>query len=271
MITAFSLFMGVAFYQVDGFADLPFTGNPAAVCLLDGRRDVEWMQDVASEMNLSETAFVQPDEDAFRIRWFTPTVEVDLCGHATLAAAHALWSEGRVLNTAPISFSSRGGALAASRQGSWIELDFPSYNVNPAPLNPLLKQALGAEIAFSGATEYDQFVELASAAEVRDLRPNLATLARIDARGIIVTSRGDSEDCDFVSRFFAPRSGIPEDPVTGSAHCALGPYWQARLGRNPLIGYQASPRGGRVRVRVAGDRVRIAGQAVTVVRGELMV
>ena len=262
--------MGLWITQVDAFTDRPFAGNPAAVCVLPAPRDAAWMQDVAREMNLAETAFLEPRADGFGVRWFTPTVEVDLCGHATLAAAHVLWEQGHLPPGAQARFHTRSGLLTADRRGEWIELDFPATPAEPAPAPPGLVRALGAEARHVGKSAFDYLVEVDAEATLRGLRPDLAALAALPVRGVIVTSRAAGGGFDFVSRFFAPGAGIPEDPVTGSSHCALGPYWGARLGKTELTAYQASARGGVVRVRLAGERVRLGGQAVTVLRGELV-
>jgi|SRR5579884_2766351 len=262
--------MGQAIVQVDAFTDRPFAGNPAGVCVLSAPADAAWMQQVAREMNLAETAFLSPEADGFSLRWFTPTVEVDLCGHATLASAHVLWSDGHLPAEAQARFRTLSGLLTADRRGDWIELDFPAEppSVVEPPAN--LVAALGIEPINVGRNRLDFIVEVASEPVVRGLHPDLGLLATVPTRGVIVTSRADTADADFVSRFFAPAVGVPEDPVTGSAHCCLGPYWAARLGKDELVGYQASARGGTVRVRLAGDRVKLLGQAVTVIRGEFV-
>ena len=259
--------MALRFTQVDAFTDRPFSGNPAAVCFLPEPRDPAWMQDVAREMNLSETAFLVRSEDGYDLRWFTPTVEVDLCGHATLASAHALWEERHLLPDRQARFHTRSGLLTADRAGDWIELDFPAKPEAAVATPDGLMQALGGEAVHVGRNQFDYLVEMASEEVVRGLTPDFTQLRKLPVRGIIVTSRG--RQYDFVSRFFAPGSGVDEDPVTGSAHCCLGPYWSARLGKTELLAYQASARGGVVRVRVTGDRVKLGGQAVTVLRGEL--
>lgn len=256
--------------QVDAFADRPFAGNPAAVCILSAPREERWMQDVATEMNLSETAFLHPLDDGWGLRWFTPKVEVDLCGHATLASAHVLWQDGLLPAGAEARFHTRSGLLTAARQGNWISMDFPAKPEQPAPAPDGLEQALGVPLVYTGRSKFDWVVEVESEDAVRALRPDIGLLAKVEARGVIVTARGERDGYDFVSRFFAPAVGVPEDPVTGSAHCALAPYWAARLGRAQLTGFQASRRGGTVKVRVEGDRVILAGQAVTVMRGELV-
>jgi len=262
--------MGQSIIQVDAFTDRPFTGNPAAVCVLPGPRDEAWMQHVAREMNLSETAFLYREGDGFRLRWFTPAVEVDLCGHATLASAHVLWEEGHLAPEEPARFYTRSGLLTAERKGDWIELDFPAEPEEAATAPPELIQALGVTPKYVGRNRFDFLIEVESEEIVRNLAPDFGLLRTVPMRGVMVTSRADSAPYDFVSRFFAPGAGVDEDPVTGSAHCCLGPFWQERLGKDEFVAYQASPRGGVVRVRVVGERVYLAGQAVTVLRGELV-
>ena len=265
--------MPVTCLQIDAFAEQPFTGNPAAVCLLDKEGDARWMQSIAAEMNLTETAFVLPAGDGFHLRWFTPTVEVDLCGHATLAAAHALWAEKRVAEDAAIRFQCRSGLLTAARNGNVIELDFPATRAVPVDPDETqirdLGEALGVVAKQVGRSAFDFLVEVGSESDVRASRPDFRRLRELECRGVIVTSASDDARFDFVSRFFAPRAGVDEDPVTGSAHCCLGPYWGERLGRSEMTAFQASSRGGVVRVRVSGERVFLGGQAVTVFRGEL--
>jgi len=261
---------GQRFSQIDAFTDCPFSGNPAAVCLLPAPRDAGWMQQVASEMNLAETAFLVRRAEGYDLRWFTPVAEVDLCGHATLASAHLLWEEGHLKPAAIASFHTRSGILSAKRQGDMIWLDFPATPVRPATMLPDLERAVGAPIKYLGRTSFDYLIEIESEAALRSLAPDLTLLAQLPVRGVVITARSGDGRHDFASRFFAPRLGIPEDPVTGSAHCGLGPFWAARLGTNDLAGYQASPRGGTVLVRVDGERVHLGGQAVTVLRGELL-
>ena len=256
--------------QVDAFTDQPFGGNPAAVCILPAARDEQWMRNVAREMNLSETAFLHRQADGFNLRWFTPTVEVALCGHATLASAHVLWEEGHLSADQTARFHTKSGLLTAERKGDWIELDFPATREEPAPAPPGLAEALPVPFSYVGKNRFDYLVELESEDAVRRLEPNFGVLKRIGVRGVIVTSRSNAPAYDFVSRFFAPGAGVDEDPVTGSAHCCLGPFWQQRLGKAEFVAYQASARGGTVRVRVNGDRVILGGQAVTVLRGELV-
>lgn len=261
--------MEIPIYVVDAFADRPFAGNPAAVCLLDEPMDAGWMQQVAREMNLSETAFLQRQEDGFGLRWFTPTVEVDLCGHATLAGAHVLWTTGYLWTSEEARFHTHSGVLTARQVDGWIELNFPAVQAKPASPEPGLIEALGVDALHVGRNQFDYLVEVASEEALRQMQPNHSLLRRLPVRGVMVTSRSDRGRYDFVSRFFAPGSGIDEDPVTGSAHCCLAPYWAERLGKDEMTGYQASPRGGVVRVRVEGDRVILGGQAVMVLRGTL--
>jgi len=262
--------MALRIVQVDAFTKTPFRGNPAAVCVLPEPRDERWMQSVAAEMNLSETAFLHREEGGFRLRWFTPTVEVDLCGHATLASAHVLWEDGHLARGERARFTSKSGVLTAEMRDELIELDFPAGPTSPTKAPRDLVEGLAVEIVFVGTTPFDYLVEVGSEEVVRALRPDMTALGRVDTRGIIVTARATTPGYDFVSRFFGPRAGVPEDPVTGSAHCALGPYWRSRLGKDVFHAHQASPRGGDVRVSVAGDRVKLGGQAVTVLRGELV-
>ena len=257
-------------YQVDAFTTTPFRGNPAAVCVLPEPVSERWMQDVAREMNLSETAFLVGGDDGYQLRWFTPLVEVDLCGHATLASSHVLWETGEVRPDETIRFHTKSGLLSATRDGDWIELDFPATPVSACDPPLALIDGLGVSPVFVGKSIFDYLVELPSESEVRELSPDFSTLGRLVTRGVMVTSRSDSPECDFVSRFFAPGTGVDEDPVTGSAHCALGPYWKERLGKSELAARQVSARGGELRVSVDGDRVRIAGQAVTVLRATLV-
>ncbi len=257
-------------FQVDAFASAPFRGNPAAVCLLAASRPAAWMQAVAAEMNLSETAFVTPRRSGFGLRWFTPLAEVDLCGHATLAAAHVLFAEGIAPADAVLRLRTRSGELTAARRGRGIELDFPQRPARPARAPAGLARALGARPVQVAMAVDDLLVELADERTVRGLVPDLAALGGLPVRGICVTARSRARGVDFVSRFFAPAVGVPEDPVTGSAHCALAPWWAARLGKQRLRGRQVSVRGGEVDVELAGERVLLRGPAVTVLRGELL-
>jgi PhzF family phenazine biosynthesis protein len=254
---------------VDAFTREPFRGNPAAVCVMNAPREERWMQAVAQEMNLSETAFLHPEGEGYRLRWFTPKAEVELCGHATLASAHVLWSEGHLAPASSARFLTRSGRLAAEKKGEWIELDFPSEPALAAEVPAGLLEALNVAPRYLGRNRFDCLVEVDSEEIVRGLKPNFHVLAGITMRGVIVTSRASSAEYDFVSRFFAPAFGVDEDPVTGSAHCCLAPYWATRLDKKEMTGYQASPRGGIVRVRLGNGRVYLRGQAVTVLRGEL--
>jgi predicted PhzF superfamily epimerase YddE/YHI9 len=256
--------------QVDTFTSVPFAGNPAAVCLLTEPQDDHWLQNVAREMNLSETAFLLPQQDGYNLRWFTPAVEVKLCGHATLASAHVLWETGHLASTQEARFHTLSGLLTANRYDSWIEMNFPATVEHEATPPPSLLAALHVEATYVGRNQFDYLVEVPSEEIIRSMQPDLTLLSTIETRGVVVTSRASSTDYDFVSRFFAPQVGVPEDPVTGSAHCCLAPYWASRLGKEEMQAFQASARGGVVRVRVAGNRVNLSGQAVTIMRGELL-
>ena len=263
--------MSLTIWQVDAFTDKPFAGNPAAVCILPEPRDPAWMQDLARENNLSETAYLVRREDgSFDLRWFTPAVEVDLCGHATLASAHVLWQEGLLRPDEAARFHTKSGLLTARRDGDWIELDFPAHT--PQPLDPLpqVVEALGVTPIAVVRNRFDLLAELESEAAVRQLAPDIGLLKRVAVRGVIVTARATTQPFDFVSRFFAPAAGVDEDPVTGSSFCLLTPYWTPKLGKDVLLAYQASARGGVVRTSLRGERVLIAGRAVTVLKGELL-
>jgi len=262
--------MSIPIFQVDAFTDRPFAGNPAAVCIMPEARDDAWHQAVAAEMNLSETAFLTKQPDGFRLRWFTPKVEVDLCGHATLASAHVLLQEELARPDETIRFLTRSGVLTARRKGDEIELDFPlepDAAIDP-PAN--LGKALGVPLKYVGKNRFDYLVEVDSEATLRKMTPNFKLLTTVTQRGVIVTSRSSDTKFDFMSRFFAPGVGIDEDPVTGSAHCCLGAYWQRQLGKSEFLAYQASARGGIIRVRVDGMRAYLGGKAVTVLKGELL-
>jgi PhzF family phenazine biosynthesis protein len=261
--------VGIPLLLVDAFTDRPFSGNPAAICLLPEWRDDRWLQSLAAEMKQSETAYLVRNADGFDLRWFTPAVEVDLCGHATLAAAHALWEQGVVSANAPLRFKTRSGTLTAARRDGQIELDFPLNPEESVEPPPELLPALGVAAKYVGKSRFDYLVEVDSEAVVRQIAPDFKRLASAPVRGTIVTSRSSDPRFDFVSRFFAPAAGIDEDPVTGSAHCCLAAFWRKRLGKSEFLAYQASPRGGVVRVRVANDRAILGGQAVTVTKGEL--
>lgn len=262
--------MGLVITQVDAFTNTPFEGNPAAICQLLEPGNELWMQQVAQEMNLAETAFLHPQQNGYHLRWFTPTMEIDLCGHATLASAHVLWEEGHLHPEQQARFYTRSGLLTAERRGAWIMLDFPATPAQPAVPPVELSHALGVAFEYVGMSQFDYLVEVDSEETLRTLKPDLRLLASVPVRGVIVTSRSSSPEYDFVSRFFAPRAGINEDPVTGSSHCTLAPYWEGLLGKREMTAYQASPRGGVLRVEVRGERISIGGQAVTVLRGELL-
>jgi PhzF family phenazine biosynthesis protein len=262
--------MSTELHLVDAFTGAPFRGNTAAVCILDGPADPAWMQQVAGEMNQSETAFLDPGEGGWNLRWFTPEREVDLCGHATLAAAFVLWTTAREKAGSAIAFETRSGTLTGTMNGDWITLDFPAEPVTSAAAVPGLDRALGVSPLFVGRNRFDVLAELPSAADLCTLEPDMAALAAIPTRGIIITAVSDLPHFDFVSRFFAPAIGVPEDPVTGSAHCCLGPYWRKKLHRDEFVAFQASDRGGVIRVKVRDHRVIIGGKAVTVFRGELL-
>jgi PhzF family phenazine biosynthesis protein len=255
--------------QVDSFADRPFAGNPAAVCIMDGPADETWMQQIAAEMNLSETAFLHPDGDGYQLRWFTPAVEVELCGHATLASAHVLWEEGHLRPEQEARFFTKSGLLTATRAGDLIKMNFPAQSVAPCDVPPALIKALGVRALFVGKSQFDYLVEVDSEETVRNCRPDFVSLGQL-SRGTIITSRAEGGRYDFISRFFAPAVGINEDSVTGAAHCQLGPYWSAKMKKRDLVAYQASARGGEVHIRVEDDRVILGGTAVTVMHCELL-
>ncbi len=264
--------MGIPIYQVDAFAEEPFRGNPAGVCLLERPAEAAWMQKVAAEMNLAETAFPLAEGDGFRLRWFTPAVEVKLCGHATLATAHILWERGLLAPGREARFETLSGPLTARRDGDLVELDFPARPPLPRPPDwaGSVAGALGVKPVYIGMSAEDVLFEAADEAAVRSIAPDFAALRSLPARGVIVTSRSSDERFDFVSRFFAPAVGVDEDPVTGSSHTVLVPYWAKKLGKTALTAYQASSRGGVLHLRDAGERVKIAGRAVTVIAGELL-
>ncbi len=257
-------------WLIDAFTDAAFAGNPAGVCFLKEAMSEQWMQSVANEMNQAETAFLVPrKKDGFDLRWFTPTEEVDLCGHATLASAHFLWAKRKVTPTGTARFHTRSGVLTAARKGKWIVLDFPATPPEACEAPPYLLDAFKAAGARALKSRFDYMVVLEKPAKLRELKPDFRLLNAIETRGVIVTSPSDEPGVDFLSRFFAPGVGVPEDPVTGSAHCALAPYWAERLGRQTLVGRQVSARGGMVQVELAGERVRLGGKAVTVLKGTI--
>lgn len=263
--------MGQTVIQVDAFTSTPFAGNPAAVCVLPAPKEDSWMQNVAQEMNLSETAFLVKQDDGFNLRWFTPAVEVPLCGHATLASAHVLWSEGHLSPDEAARFHTKSGLLIAKRQGDWIELDFPVNRSEAASAPPELSQALGVPIKSIVKNSLGYLVEVESEDLVRQMQPDFTKLKALSPKVIVTSLAHPNTEFDFVSRFFAPGLGIDEDPVTGAAHCCLAPFWRDRIGKDEFLAYQASSRGGVVKVRYTGsDRVILAGQAVTVLRGELV-
>lgn len=255
-------------YQVDTFTEEPFGGNPAAVCILESKPTDKWMQDVAAEMNLAETAFLLPMNDGYNLRWFTPYFEIDLCGHATLASAHILKEKGYTSEGQEVNFYTKSGLLTAKSDDGWIRLNFPATPEKEVEAPVELINALNINPVYIGKNIFDYIIEVETEDIVRNLKPDFTKLMKIDMRGVIITSR--STDYDFVSRFFAPEIGIFEDPVTGSSHCCLGPYWKDRLGKNEFIAYQASSRGGVLRVQVDDDRVLISGKAVTVLEGEII-
>src|SRR5579864_8974527 len=264
--------MPIRIVTVDAFTSVPFAGNPAAVCVMPEPRPDDWLRNVAREMNLSETAFLVPRNGDFDLRWLTPAVEVDLCGHATVASAHVLWQDGHLPAGKQARFHTRSGLLTADQRGDWIELDFPVKLAIAAEPPTELLPALGVKAPLAVLKNaFDYLVEVESEQELRALRPDHSTLRRIPVRGVIATARSSTPEFDFISRFFAPASGVDEDPVTGSAHTALGPYWGAKLGKSELTGYQASARGGVVGIRLKGDRIILAGQAVTVMQAMLLV
>ncbi len=261
--------MTIRFQHVDAFTDQAFAGNPAGVCLLEAAAPAAWMQKVAAELGFSETAFpVRRPDGEYDLRWFAPSAEVDLCGHATLATAHTLWELDEFSPAEPARFHTKSGLLTATKRGDWIELDFPASAVEPVPPPVDLLKALGLRATFVAKTRFDYLVETESESAVRSAAPDFIALRRFGVRGVMVTARSETSQFDFVSRFFAPGVGVDEDPVTGSAHCALAPYWRRKLGKDELVGHQASARGGVVRCLVRGNRVVLAGHAVTIVRGE---
>ncbi len=255
-------------YQVDAFTDKPFAGNPAAVCILKSNPSVQWMQDVASEMNLAETAFLLPMNDGYNLRWFTPNSEIDLCGHATLASAHILYEKGYLQQDQEVNFYTKSGLLKARKDHGYIQLDFPATPEEEVIAPMGLIDALNITPVYIGKNIFDYIIEVESEEIVKSITPDFTKLMRIPMRGVIVTAK--STEYDFVSRFFAPEVGIFEDPVTGSAHCCLGVYWKKKLGESKFIAYQASKRGGILKVEVIDERVLISGKAVTVMDGNLL-
>jgi PhzF family phenazine biosynthesis protein len=262
--------MNIPIFTVDAFTDKPFSGNPAGVCVLDSPLNEKQMQNIAFEMNLSETAFLsKKDDGSYGLRWFTPAVEVDLCGHATLASSHILWETKKEDKSAELQFQTRSGMLKANFRNGGIELDFPLIDSKPMETPKGLIKALGVEPVNLFKTQWNYIAELDSEETVRKVKPDFDLLQALEAWGTIITAKSTMKGYDFVSRFFAPAKGVKEDPVTGSAHCALGPYWMNRFGKNKFKAYQASERGGTIGVRVDGNRVYITGNAVTVLSGSL--
>ncbi len=257
--------------QVDAFTNKPFAGNPAAVCVLDSLKDDEWMQNVAKEMNLSETAFLVKQEDGYSLRWFTPATEVPLCGHATLASSHVLWSENHLSARESARFHTKSGLLIAKKQEDWIELDFPANPSEDISTPPEISEALGVPVKTVMRNSLGYLVEVESENLVKNIEPNFTLLAKLFPEVIVTSIAESNSKYDFVSRFFCPGLGINEDPVTGAAHCCLAPYWRNKLNKDEFLAYQASSRGGVVKVKYPGeDRVYLRGQAVTVLRGELI-
>ncbi|MEL7351117.1 MAG: PhzF family phenazine biosynthesis protein [Cyanobacteria bacterium P01_A01_bin.116] len=275
--------MGLTIIQVDAFTSELFSGNPAAICVTPEPLEDSLMQKIAAEMNLSETAFLSPIDGGFSLRWFTPAVEVDLCGHATLASAHVLWQEGHLPAGEPAKFLTNSGWLGAAQKGRWIELDFPARPTQPAHVMPQLIKSLccGGNVRSVSKNNENYLVEVQSEAVLKKLHPDFAEMKKLPVQGVIATAAAQSDEYDFVSRYFAPNVGIDEDPVTGSAHGSLAPYWQAKLGKSEMLAKQISARGGVVRVQcqransndsveAADNRILISGEAVTVLKGELL-
>ena len=258
-------------FIVDAFTNEAFKGNPAAVCFPNKNANTGLMQSVAAEMNLSETAFLKKNELGYDLRWFTPEIEVDLCGHATLASAHILWKEGLLPGNSKVFFNTKSGILTAEKKGDKIELNFPSKSEKKISEYGKLQEVLDANFVYAGEAGYYYVIEVESEKVVRNLKPDFGALKEITELGVIVTSKSSSDEHDFVSRFFAPSIGINEDPVTGSTHCVLGPYWMKKLNKKNLRAFQASKRGGVLNIRIEGDRVYLAGNATTVMKGELLV
>jgi PhzF family phenazine biosynthesis protein len=262
--------MSRSFYLVDAFTSEAFRGNPAAVYLLDNWPADVWLQAVAREMNQSETAFLVLAKDGYDLRWFTPAMEVDLCGHATLASAHVLWTTGTSQVAELLVFNTRSGKLEARQYNGLIELDFPLLKEQPTAEPKGLAEALGVKLQYVGKSRHDWIVQVETEVEVRQAQVDFSRLKKMATRGVILTAKSTDPAFDFVSRFFAPAAGIDEDPVTGSAHCCLADFWKKRLNKDSFRAYQASSRGGVVHVRISGDRAILGGQAVTVARGELL-
>ncbi|MEO8665225.1 MAG: PhzF family phenazine biosynthesis protein [Ignavibacteria bacterium] len=258
-------------FTVDAFTDKKFSGNPAGVCLLNENKDDGWLLNVAAEMNLSETAFVKKIDEGFSLRWFTPKVEVELCGHATLASSHILWQE-KILkpDEEAVFHTEYKGILTAKKNGDEIVLNFPINPPSKSADNPDLEKALGVKPVYLGMTDHHFLVELYSDDEVKKVDPDFSLLKKLPKFGTIITAKSNNKNYDFISRFFAPSKGINEDPVTGSAHCVLAPFWSERLGKRSMKAFQASERGGSMTVTIEGDRVLLSGKAITILKGELV-
>jgi len=263
--------MKIPIYQVDAFTNKPFKGNPAAVCILNNEMPTAWMQSLAAEMNVSETAFLMAERGGFQLRWFTPMIEVDLCGHATLASAKVLFSEELASKNQPVVFFTRSGELRASVEGNWINLNFPAFPEEPYKPTGSFMQALGINPVNVVKSGENVLVEVENEEAVRSMKPDFLTLIQTPLHGVAVTARADSHGFDFVSRYFAPWVGINEDPVTGSAHSCLGPYWGKRLGKSEMLAFQASRRGGILKIKLLDHRVQIGGQALEIFKGDLLV
>jgi PhzF family phenazine biosynthesis protein len=260
--------MELKLFTVDAFTDKPFAGNPAAVCIVENELTETQMKNIAFEMNLAETAFVRKKGDIYGLRWFTPESEVDLCGHATLATSHILWQTGLHDKSETISYDTRSGILKANRVNDKIVLDFPADPEHAVDIPDALVKTLGARPVYLGMAKWSYVAEMDSEDTVRKVVPDFILMKTLEAWGVIITARSKSPEFDFISRFFAPGKGVQEDPVTGSAHCALGPYWMKKLGKNEMRAFQASERGGVLDVKVDGDRIKLSGNAVTVIEGK---
>jgi PhzF family phenazine biosynthesis protein len=262
--------MEIPIYQVDAFTAVPFSGNPAAVCILTSKFNEAWMQRVASEMNLSETAFVIPEGDGYHLRWFTPTTEVKLCGHATLASAFVLFEREYIASEKVIKFLTSSGLLTSQKSGEWIWMNFPRFEVVDIKPPPGLMDALGLTATNVLKSGENILVEVKSEEEVKGCNPDFGQLIKLPLQGVAITARSARPEYDFVSRYFAPWVGIDEDPVTGSAHCCLGPYWGARINKEEMTAYQVSSRGGIVKMILDKDRVKLGGQAVMILEGMVL-
>lgn len=263
--------MGIDFYWIDSFANQAFQGNPAGVCLLQSPIDDLKMQNIAREIGLSETAFVTKNFSHFELRWFTPTVEVDLCGHATLASAHALW-ESKIATSESIAFHTKSGMLTAKKDSEYVVLDFPTIAIKPlhSPIKNLLESLGINDPLYIGRSDKTVLIEVTSEKCLKNIQPDFELLKEVPIEGVVVTSRSEyPDDYDFVSRYFGPREGINEDPVTGFAHCHLGPYWQTKLNKTKFLAYQASSRGGFIKIDMHDDRILLGGKAITIMKGEI--